>query len=78
MIFCLYNYLCRGEAVVTTQQNNTSTSDPARVIPSLLGQHLAGHPLARGEGDAGGPGDGVLTTTDGVAVHSMAPPFIRE
>ena len=61
---------------MTSQQDNTSTSAPATVVPPLLAQHLAGHPLARGEGGAGGPG--VLTTTDGVAVHSMAPPLSRE
>ena len=49
---------------------------PASVVPSLLCQCMAGHPLARGESDAGGAG-GVVSTTHLQTVHGVASPLIR-
>merc|ERR1719422_2892068 len=48
---------------------------PANVEISLLCQGTAGHPLARGEGDAGGRG--VVSTTQFSPPASVAKPLIR-
>ena len=48
---------------------------PASVVISLLCQGMAGHPLARGEGDAAGAG--VVSTTECHIITGVAIPHIR-
>ena len=48
---------------------------PASVECSLLCQGMAGHPLARVEGDAAGPI--VVSTTQGSTITGVAIPTIR-